>query len=148
MEEKSPDVHDKTLEHEANSDNPPEDEVMQTLSLDLKLRGCDLAKSSLQELHALQARILLDLQRDLSHTQIDHEVESRKVDLELEEIRGKFAYCQKENRRRQRLLKDAMNKAKRANEREELLSGEVECVRTELFALNKKLSKSESIFGC
>ena len=112
--------------------------------LDLKLNGCDLAKSSLHELHTLQARSLLDWQQYHAHKQIDYEVESNRVDAKLEEIRNKFAYCQKENKRRQRLLKEAMEKAKKANNRAELLQEEVECVRTELFALNRRLSQSEN----
>ena len=110
-------------------------------SLNLKLRGCDLAKSSLNELHTLQSRCLLDWQRDHTHKQIDCEVESNQVYVELEDIRNKFSYCQKENKRRQRLLKEAIDKTKKANDRAELLQEEVECVRTELFALNRKMSE-------
>lgn len=108
-------------------------------SLDLKLRGCDLAKSSLQELHTLKSRTLLDLERDHIHTQIENDVQSNAIDDQLREIRDKYAYCQKENKRRQRLLKEAIVKAKKANNREELLLGEIECVRTELFTINQML---------
>ena len=129
----------RTHSHEFMEENPKRRETQQLQTLNLKLRGCDLAKSSLQELHTLQSRNLLDLQRDHIHTQIDHEVQSNNIDTQLEEMRSKFIYCQRENKRRLRLLKEAMGKAKKANDREELLLEEVECVRTELFALNGKL---------
>lgn len=127
--------------NEVQKEKPTVAEVLSTL--DIKLRGCDLSRASLQELHTLQARTLLDLQRDHNHSQIDYEVESLYIESQLKELRTKFAYSQREHKRKQRLLKEAMAKTKKASDREELLMEEVECVRTELFALNRELSKND-----
>ena len=112
-----------------------------TVELHLKTCGCDLAKSSLHELHTLQAQSLLDLQCDHALAQIDSDIESHRIDQELQELRIKYAYCQKENKRKLRLLKEAKSMIKKASDREELLIEEVECVHTELFAMNQELSK-------
>jgi hypothetical protein len=127
--------NDSTNNNVSSSDS----ELLSTL--DLKLRGCELAKSSLQELHTLQTRNLLDLELQYIHTRIDSESQSQQMSLQLNDLRKNFLYCQKEYKRKERLLREAMGKAKKANDREELLLEEVDRVRTELFALSGELGE-------
>lgn len=138
---KSTDCPASSNECKLNAGCPKLSDSDMTEKLHLKLRGCDLAKSSLQDLHTLHARSLLDLRRDYTLAQIDCDIEAHHIDRELEGLRIKLAYCQKENTRKKRLIKEARNQITKASDREEVLIEEVECVCTELFALNQELSK-------
>lgn len=128
-----------------NSPNPAEEDEdpAHLASLQLKLRGCDAAASSLQQLLAFQSRNLLDLQHERNALRSSSEFDSAHSERELENLRNRLAHAKVERRRKARLLEESIRKKKKAVDQEERLKGELESIRTELFMLHVQMSKAE-----
>lgn len=105
-------------------------------SLQVKLRGCDSAASTLQQLLSYQTRHLFNLQYERNSLQSSSQFESSHSKQELEKLRNQLHFAKVERRRKSRFLEDAHKKKKRTQDQEELLKGELESIRTELFMLN------------
>ena len=125
-----------------------ETELINTLTkLHLKLRGCDSAASSLHQLVSLQKRNLLDLQYERNRLQSSSQSSSSQAQAELENLQQDLNFTKVERRRKMRLLEEADQKRKRAQDREEMLQEELETVRTELFMLRTQMSQLERNCG-
>jgi hypothetical protein len=105
-------------------------------TMQVKLRGCDAAASSLQQLVSYQKRQIVDLKCERDRLKLTSEFESLCDQSELDLLRKQVEQAQMERRRKIRLLKEAEDDKMNAIDREERLKEELECVRMELFMLS------------
>jgi hypothetical protein len=105
-------------------------------TMQVKLRGCDAAASSLQQLVSYQKRQIVDLKCERDRLKLTSEFESLRDQSELDLLRNQVEQAQMERKRKIRLLKEAENDKMNAIDREERLKEELECVRMELFMLS------------
>lgn len=105
-------------------------------TMQVKLRGCDAAASSLQQLVSYQKRQIVDLKCERDRLKLTSEFENLRDQSELDLLRNQVEQAQMEKKGKIRLLKEAENDNMNAIDREERLKEELECVRMELFMLS------------
>lgn len=131
------------IEEEDDEEEKEEDaELIQ--SLQVKLRGCDSAASTLHQLLTFQTRNLNDLERQ--HTTlstITSKFNATYTKSELEKLSNALQYAKVERRRKARQLEDAKNRKRKCDIQEERLGGELEGIRSELCRLRMEINKDE-----
>jgi hypothetical protein len=141
-------VNEKKLQQQqpsnslALSSNTEKDLSDAISTMQVKLRGCDSAASSLQQLLSYQKRQITDLQHERNRLKLLSEFESLQGQLELKSLRTQLESAQAERARKIRLLKEAENSRSICMDKEEKVKEELECVRMELFMLNNHLESS------
>lgn len=127
----------KKTEEEKKKNAPTELDLSNSIAtMQVKLRGCDAAASSLQQLVSYQKRQIVDLKCERDRLKLTSEFESLRDQSELDLLRNQVEQAQMERKRHIRLLKEAENDKMNAIDREERLKEELECVRMELFMLS------------
>ena len=108
-------------------------------TMQVKLRGCDSAASSLQQLLSYQKRQIIDLKRERNRLKLISDFETQHSQSELQSLRIQVESAQVERKRKIRLLREAEINKINAIDKEERLKDELECVRMELYMLNMQL---------
>eukprot|EP00580_Thalassiosira_gravida_P017556 CAMPEP_0201661710 /NCGR_PEP_ID=MMETSP0494-20130426/3998_1 /ASSEMBLY_ACC=CAM_ASM_000839 /TAXON_ID=420259 /ORGANISM="Thalassiosira gravida, Strain GMp14c1" /LENGTH=684 /DNA_ID=CAMNT_0048139891 /DNA_START=148 /DNA_END=2202 /DNA_ORIENTATION=+ len=116
-------------------------------ALQVKLRGCNSAASTLEQLLSYQTRNLLDLRHERNTLRSASKFDARQSDKELNKLRSQLHSARVERRRKARFVEDAQKKMKKTQRQEELLKGELESIRTELFLLNKERTEAQGVAG-
>jgi len=111
-------------------------------TMQVKLRGCDSAASSLQQLVSYQKRQLTDLQYEKNRLKVLSEYESLHAQSELKSLQAQMEDAQVERERKISMLKDAEKCRSIFIDKEEKLKEELECIRMELFMLNMQLEST------
>jgi len=111
-------------------------------TMQVKLRGCDSAASSLQQLVSYQKRQLTDLQHEKNRLKVLSEYEKLHAQSELKSLRAQMDAAQVERERKVSMLKDAEKCRSIFIDKEEKLKEELECIRMELFMLNMQLENT------
>mmetsp|Transcript_11617 Transcript_11617/g.19872 ORF Transcript_11617/g.19872 Transcript_11617/m.19872 type:complete len:478 (+) Transcript_11617:126-1559(+) len=111
-------------------------------TMQVKLRGCDSAASSLQQLVSYQKRQLTDLQHEKNRLKVLSEYEKLHAQSELKSLRAQMDAAQVERERKISMLKDAEKCRSIFIDKEEKLKEELECIRMELFMLNMQLENT------
>ncbi|KAL7536788.1 hypothetical protein ACHAWF_005560 [Thalassiosira exigua] len=132
----SVDTRDSPLGSQSNSEA--------ITSLQVKLRGCDSAATSLHQLLSYQTRNLLDLEHERNRLKWSHDYESKQSEMELENLRNQLKAARVERRRKSRLLEDVYITRQKSQDQEGRLKGELQSIRTELYMLSTKIKKGES----
>jgi len=102
-------------------------------TMKVKLRGCDSAASSLQQLLSYEKRQITELQHERNRLKIISEFKSLQSQSELKSLRTQLESAQVERTRKIRLLKEAEDSRSICIDKEEKVKEELECVRMELF---------------
>ena len=116
-------------------------------ALQVKLRGCDSAASTLEQVLIYQTRKLLDLRHERNTLRSASKFDARQSDKELNKLQSQLHFSRVERRRKARFVEDAQKKMKKTQRQEELLKGELESIRTELFLLNKERTEAQGVAG-
>ena len=101
-------------------------------ALQLKLRGLDMAASTLQQLLSYRIRDLYDLRYQSATLQSSASFHSKRNTSELEKLRKEVHFAKVERRRKIRMLEDVRSKIKVSAYQEERLMEELNSVRSEL----------------
>jgi predicted nucleic acid-binding Zn-ribbon protein len=104
-------------------------------ALRLKLRGLDIASSTLQQLLSYRTRDLYDLRYESATLQSTASFHSKRNTSELEQLRNEVHFAKVERRRKMRMLEDVRSKIKVSANQEERLMEELNSVRSELCRL-------------
>jgi len=129
--------------HSSHNLNNNAEDVKIISSLQVKLRGCDSAASTLHQLLSCQTRNLYDLKYQHNTLKSSAAFATKSTSTELEKLRSQLHFAKVERRRKIRLLEDARQKQKKSVDQEERLKGELESIRTELFMMKMQMSKEE-----
>ena len=111
-------------------------------TMQVKLRCCDSAASSLQQLVSYQKRQITDLEHERNRLKLMSEFESLHGQSELKSLRTQVECAQVERTRKIRLLKEAEESRSIVTDKKEKLKEELECVRMELCIRNMQLENS------
>ena len=104
-------------------------------ALRLKLRGLDIASSTLQQLLSYRTRNLFDLRYQSATLQSTASFHSKRNTSKLEKLRNEVRFAKVERRRKMRMLEDVRSKIKVSANQEERLMEELNSVRSELCRL-------------
>ena len=113
-----------------------EDLTDEISTMQIKLRGCDAAATSLQQLVSFQKRQITDLQHERNRLKVLSEYESLLDQSELRSLQTQVESARAERERKEGLLKEAEKCRSVLIDKEEKLKEELECIRMELFMLN------------
>mmetsp|Transcript_15829 Transcript_15829/g.25975 ORF Transcript_15829/g.25975 Transcript_15829/m.25975 type:complete len:431 (+) Transcript_15829:218-1510(+) len=113
-----------------------EDLTDEISTMQIKLRGCDAAATSLQQLVSFQKRQITDLQHERNRLKVLSEYESLLDQSELKSLQTQVESARAERERKEGLLKEAEKCRSVLIDKEEKLKEELECIRMELFMLN------------
>merc|ERR1712086_21516 len=105
-------------------------------SLQIKLRGCDLAASTLQQLFSYQTRNLYDLHHQRNCLLYSSKFEAQHSKQEIEQLQKALHFAKIETKRKSRNLEDAQKKIERGIDQEGVLMEELERIHTELSLLH------------
>ena len=113
-------------------------------TMQVKLRGCDSAAASLQQLLSYQKRQITDLKHEKNRLKIAADFEALKAKSEMESLRTEAGIVKLEREQKISLQKEAEKCKSKLIETEEKLKEEIECVRMELFMLNMQYQNNSS----
>eukprot|EP00573_Skeletonema_grethae_P012243 CAMPEP_0201694222 /NCGR_PEP_ID=MMETSP0578-20130828/6561_1 /ASSEMBLY_ACC=CAM_ASM_000663 /TAXON_ID=267565 /ORGANISM="Skeletonema grethea, Strain CCMP 1804" /LENGTH=440 /DNA_ID=CAMNT_0048179873 /DNA_START=78 /DNA_END=1400 /DNA_ORIENTATION=- len=123
-----------------SSANTPKEDLSEAIStMQVKLRGCDSAASSLHQLVSFQKRQITDLQHERNQLKVLSEFQSLHGQSELKSLVTQMESARVERERKELLLKEAEKCRSIFVDKEEKLKEELECIRMELFMLNMQL---------
>ena len=129
-----------TIEEEKGGDDEEEEDLNDEIStMQIKLRGCDAAASSLHQLVSFQKRQITDLQHERNRLKVLSEFESLQDQLELKSLQTQVVSAREERDRKEDLLEQLFIKRDLLTDKEEKLQAELECIRMELSMLNMQL---------
>mmetsp|Transcript_23853 Transcript_23853/g.36140 ORF Transcript_23853/g.36140 Transcript_23853/m.36140 type:complete len:485 (+) Transcript_23853:45-1499(+) len=139
IDEKLPSNNSTTIPSSTEEEKDLSDEIY---TMQVKLRGCDSAASSLQQLVSYQKRQLTDLQHEKNRLKVLSEYETLHAQSELKSLQAQVEAAQVERERKISMLKDAEKCRSIFIDKEEKLKEELECIRMELFMLNMQLEST------
>ena len=131
--------------NETNNIGEEEEDAEVIQALQVKLKGCDSAASTLHQLLTFQKRALYDLQYQRTILSSASTFNSKHHSFEIEKLTSQLHHAKVERRRKARQLEDVKNKKKKSDDQEERLRDELETVRSELFRLRMEVSKDEQL---
>mmetsp|Transcript_10555 Transcript_10555/g.16039 ORF Transcript_10555/g.16039 Transcript_10555/m.16039 type:complete len:478 (-) Transcript_10555:72-1505(-) len=127
----------------SSAPTPKGEDLSEAIStMQVKLRGCDSAASSLHQLVSFQKRQITDLQHERNRLKVLYEFEALHSRSELKSLATQAESAQVERERKICLLQEAERCRSIFVDKEEKLKEELECIRMELFMLNIQLETS------
>jgi len=129
-----------------NSDEQDEEEDAELIqALQVKLKGCDSAVTTLKQLLQFQTSNLYDLQYQHTNLTSETKFNNKYNSTELKKLADQLHFAKVERRRKARQLEDVKKKKKIITSQEEQLRGEVVSIQTELFRLRTEINKNEQL---
>ena len=132
-----------------NSDDEQDEEEDAELiqALQVKLKGCDSAVTTLKQLLQFQTSNLYDLQYQHTNLTSETKFNNKYNSTELKKLADQLHFAKVERRRKARQLEDVKKKKKIITNQEEQLRDEVVSIQTELFRLRIEINKNEHQVG-
>jgi len=130
-----------------NSDEEQDEEEDAELiqALQVKLKGCDSAVTTLKQLLQFQTSNLYDLQYQHTNLTSETKFNNKYNSNELKKLADQLHFAKVERRRKARQLEDVKKKKKIITSQEEQLRDEVVSIQTELFRLRTEIKKDEQL---
>ena len=130
-----------------NSDDEQDEEEDAELiqALQVKLKGCDSAVTTLKQLLQFQTSNLYDLQYQHTNLTSETKFNNKYNSTELKKLADQLHFAKVERRRKARQLEDVKKKKKIITNQEEQLRDEVVSIQTELFRLRTEINKNEQL---
>jgi len=131
-----------------NNSDDEQDEVEDAeliQALQVKLKGCDSAVTTLKQLLQFQTSNLYDLQYQHTNLTSETKFNNKYNSTELKKLADQLHFAKVERRRKARQLEDVKKKKKIIISQEEQLRDEVVSIQTELFRLRTEINKNEQL---
>ena len=128
-----------------NSNNDEEEDAELIQALQVKLKGCDSAVTTLKQLLQFQTSNLYDLQYQHTNLTSETKFNDKYNSTELKRLADQLHFAKVERRRKARQLEDVKKKKKIITSQEETLRDEIVSIQTELFRLSMEIKKDEQL---
>ena len=130
----------------SSDDEQDEEEDAELIqALQVKLKGCDSAVTTLKQLLQFQTSNLYDLQYQHTNLTSETKFNNKYNSTELKKLADQLHFAKVERRRKARQLEDVKKKKKIITSQEEQLRDEIVSIQTELFRLRMEINKDEQL---